>query len=158
MRRLFSISILVLLFTLSLLFISRIETAHATSLSPAGACQSTYIEHSTLNVWIGVRTSSHCGSTNAYADSSIGNCDSRYHNAQTDTWQTRQVYSGGTRYNETGRSGLVTYPNNCTWYWVQESYLTSQSQLPDPSYGCGWLEVDSLSHTLDYQCSLFPNR
>lgn len=159
MQRLFLIStVLVLLFTLCFSFTSWGATANAATLSPAAACQSNEFVNSLSFVNIDIQSNSHCGTNDSLANSFIANCDLTIHNAQADTWQTRQTSSGGTRYNETGRSGLVTYQTDCTWYYVQGSYLTSDSQLLDPSYGCAWLEVDNLSQTLDYQCSLFPQR
>lgn len=165
MRRLFPKFSIILIRILVMLFILGIstlwfQTAHATNLHPNAACQNNWHYNWIGNVEVATGAYSHCGSTNALAPDDFANCDSAFHNGNADAWQTRQVYPGGTRYNETGRSGFITYPPNCSWYWVQTSYLTSQQQLQDPSYGCAWFAVDVIdsSHTLDYQCALFPNR
>src|SRR5579875_344458 len=137
-----------------------LHIAYARSLQPADPCQAYGYYSGSLS---GVQTYyidySLCGSVNADVDTYLINCGSSNRDAEADTWQTRQTNSQGTRYNETGRSGWVTYPNNCTDYYVQESYYTDGGQqLADPSYGCTWFAInDNVYDDLDYQCGLFPS-
>lgn len=131
------------------------DQLHATN--PLSTCQdSTHYSSILDGVGTVYTTGSYCGSQNAFVETYLQNCASQYHDAEADTWQTRQITSGGTRYAETGKSGWVTYPPDCQTYFVQVSTLSFQ-QLTDPSYGCTWFAVDdNVNNSLDYQCRQFP--
>jgi hypothetical protein len=138
-----------------------LHTTYAYPLQPTDPCDAYAYQSGSLS---GVQTFyspySYCSSPsyNAFVDTYLDNCGNANRDAEADTWQTRQTNSQGTRYNETGRSGWVTYPDDCNIYYVQQSYLTSTYQLADPSYGCTWFAInDNVYDALDYQCGLFPS-
>jgi hypothetical protein len=73
-----------------------------------------------------------------------------YIDAQGDTWLTQVPHSGGTRYGETGRSSVISYPNNGKQYFVQEALY--QTWLA-PIYGCNWVNFPSYGVSYDYNCA-----
>lgn len=139
------------------------NTAYAAQLRPEASCtEYVYGSIALEDVFTIYDTYSWCQTNHAYVDTYLADCSTTTsHDAEADTWQTQVTHAGGTRYNETGRSGWVTYPPNCYAYYVQKSYLTLQTlvkQLPDPSYGCTWFAVDdNVYNSRDYQCGLFPH-
>ena len=94
-----------------------------------------------------------CQRFTEFAWDDVANCTGGYFNAQTDVWITQQPYPGGSRSGETGRSNWVTYPNNCTYYYVHTSDVWPG--LSDPSYGCGWIQYGN-GEAHDYMCDLVP--
>lgn len=126
-------------------------TAHAQT-TKALSCRTHYGDFWVGNVELEVDTATaDCNWPYAKASTYVANCDSVSRNANVDTWQTQYTGSGGTRYGETGRSGYITYPPNCSWYFVQTS--NDWGGLSDPAYGCAWMTVSNLG-TIDYRCVL----
>lgn len=157
MRLLERISVCVLLALLCIGYFGN-PVVHAFSKVTMDLCQDNVDYSGTISgVYAIYEPNSQCPSNgdNALILTYLTNCDSVTHDAQTDTWQTQVTNSAGTRYAETGRSNRVTYPTDCNWYFVQQSYLSSPTQLPDPSYGCVWVNVFNIG-SLDYQCGQFP--
>lgn len=92
----------------------------------------------------------------AKAQGYISNCNSVPTNVNVDVWETR-TWPGGTRYGETGRTGDITYPSTCGYYWLATGTLVNPA-LADVSWGCGWEEISDNSHwAYDYLCQYFPN-
>jgi hypothetical protein len=124
-------------------------TAHAQA-TKALDCRTNYGNFWVGNVELQVDTAtSDCWAVWAKATTYVANCDSSSHNANVDTWQTQNTAPGGSRSGETGRSGYITYPHNCSFYVVQTSNVWSG--LSDPAYGCAWMDVQYLG-TIDYNC------
>ncbi len=95
--------------------------------------------------------SSSCGGGPANSDTYAANCSGRsFWTAQADTWLTQQPYSGGSRLSESGRSSLVSYPNDCKSYHVNNTYLWFP---PSPLYSCAWWYVKESNWSKDYVCN-----
>lgn len=89
----------------------------------------------------------------------IANCSSSlYTQVNAETWQTRQLFVGGIRYGDTGKTGNITYPPNCYFYQEVLSYVNPQ--LLDPSYGCGWDQINNnqINSCPNTMYLLFPSR
>ena len=84
-----------------------------------------------------------------HTDAFVANCGYGYSNVNVDAWVTR-TWPGGTRYGESGRTGDITYPADCSNYWAT-SAGPFPTYLPEPVYGCGWYLVDDKS-SQDYIC------
>ena len=66
-----------------------------------------------------------------------------------DEWQTNQPWTGGTRYVETGRTGLLGIPNDCSYHLMA---LGNSFPTPTPVWGCGWFYFADYAVAYDYQC------
>lgn len=95
--------------------------------------------------------SSSCGGGPANSDTYAANCSGRSSwTAQADTWLTQQDYPGGTRLSESGRSNLVSYPNDCASYHVNNASLWFP---PSPLWSCAWWYVKESNWSRDYVCN-----
>lgn len=95
---------------------------------------------------------SSCGGTPPDASAEVNNCNNRYYTINTDSWLTQDPAPGGTRLAESGRSGLIQYPNDCNWYIP--STVTGWGQtFTTPLYGCSWFYVQDFNRAWDYVCN-----
>ncbi len=74
----------------------------------------------------------------------------------SDSWLTQNPHPGGARLAESGRSGLIEYPEDCdyheaTWVIGWGQYTTS------PLYACGWFYYYQANTTYDYVCTTSIN-
>ena len=92
-----------------------------------------------------------CNGVSPAVEAYINNCTTNTQTVNTDTWSTQQVFAGGTRLAESGRSGYISLPNDCQWYG--ESLLSGPGQtFTTPLFGCSWFSWRETGQTEDYLC------
>ena len=160
MRYILSVTAIAVLLMGTAIFASPVQAANAppaTAPHPYTACNSGRSDaYPPMNGYSGYMDlinvgHSSCSGGPANSNTYAANCSGRsYWTAQADTWLTQQPYSGGHRNSESGRSGLVSYPNNCVVYSVNG---TSEWFPPSPLWSCAWWYVKESNWSVDYVCN-----
>lgn len=114
----------------------------AHSVSPDSACsENSYmygIGYGGGTIWLEIDVLTSCIYVSPIVRAYIQNCGiAGGATENTDVWFSQSNQVSGTRLAESGRTGLVTYPNDCNWY--QGAWVRGYGQTYTvPLYGLGW--------------------
>lgn len=115
---------------------SSTASAKRVGVTPADTsnCQSVY-GHDWYNhaVDLSYLLGTNCFEQAQLADAYVANCNTIPVNDNVDVWQTQNINGSGTDY--TGWTGDVSYPQNCSFYYIQRESL--RSPQVEPNWGCG---------------------